>query len=87
MNEKAVFDFLTSNQITYQLFKHQPVFKAEDKPVISDPPGFDTMPGLQSKTLFLKDQKTGAFFLVSVTEQKRVDLKALSILLHSNRFS
>jgi Ala-tRNA(Pro) deacylase len=87
MNEKVVFDFLENNQIKYQLFKHQPVFKAEDKPVLIDSPGIDVIPGLQSKTLFLKDKKTGAFFLVSVPEQKRVDLKALSDLLGCNRFS
>lgn len=87
MNEKVVFDFLNSNNIKYQLFKHQPVFKAEDKPVLIDSPGVDVMPGLQSKTLFMKDKKTGAFFLVSVTEQKRVDLKALSDVLGCNRFS
>lgn len=87
MNEKVVFDFLNSNNINYQLFKHQPVFKAEDKPVLIDSPDIDVMPGLQSKTLFLKDKKTGAFFLVSVPEQKRVDLKALSDLLGCNRFT
>lgn len=87
MNEKVVFDFLNSNNIKYQLFKHQPVFKAEDKPVLIDSPGVDVIPGLQSKTLFLKDKKTGAFFLVSVAEQKKVDLKALSDLLDCNRFT
>ena len=87
MNEKVVFDFLETNQIEYKLFKHQPVFKAEDKPILIDSDGVNTIPGLQSKTLFLKDKKTGAFFLVSVSEQKRVDLKALSEILSCNRFT
>jgi Ala-tRNA(Pro) deacylase len=85
MPEKIIFDFLNNN-IAYKLFKHQPVFKAEDKPVLIDS-DVDTIPGLQSKNLFLKDKKYNSFFLVSVSEDKRVDLKALSDVLGCGRFS
>jgi Ala-tRNA(Pro) deacylase len=87
MKEKIVFDFLRDNNIKYQLFKHQPVFKAEDKPILIDSSGVDTIPGLQSKNLFLKDSKIGLFFLVSVAEDKRVDLKALTDVLGCGRLS
>lgn len=86
MNEQVLFDFLHNNNIEYKLFKHQPVFKAEDKPIL-DSYGIDTIPGLQSKSLFLKDKKNNSFFLVSVIEDKRVDLKALSNVLGCTRFS
>jgi Ala-tRNA(Pro) deacylase len=85
MNEQILFDFLKTHNIKYQLFKHQPVFTCEDKPVLIDS-DVDTIPGLQSKNLFLKDLKND-FFLVSVPQDKRVDLKVLSIVLGCSRFS
>jgi Ala-tRNA(Pro) deacylase len=86
MNEKIVFDFLNANSIAYKLFRHQPVFTVEDKPMLIDS-DVTTIPGLQSKSLFLKDKKCGSFFLVSVSEEKRVDLKALGDALGGKRFS
>ena len=85
MNEQILFDFLRANNIKYQLFRHQQVFTCEDKPVLIDS-DVDTIPGLQSKNLFLKDQKDN-FFLVSVPQEKRVDLKELSKTLGCGRFS
>ena len=85
VSEKIIFDFLNANRIEYELFKHQPVFTTEEKPVLIDS-DVETIPGMHSKTLFLKD-KNGVFFLVSVTEDKRVDLKALSVLLGCGRLS
>ncbi|MFA5075187.1 MAG: YbaK/EbsC family protein [Candidatus Babeliales bacterium] len=86
MNEQILFDFLKNNNIEYKLFKHQPVFKAEDKPVLSENYATKTIPGLQSKNLFLKD-KNNNFFLVSVAEDKKVDLKTLNVILGCGRFS
>ncbi|MCF7799995.1 prolyl-tRNA synthetase associated domain-containing protein [Candidatus Babeliales bacterium] len=86
MNKQILFDFLKNNNIEYKLFKHQPVFKTEDKLIFTQDYGIDTIPGLQSKNLFLKD-KNNKFFLVSVAEDKRVDLKALNIILGCGRFS
>ncbi len=86
MSEKILFDFLDAHNIAYKLFKHQPVFTVEDKPVLIDS-DVDTIPGLQSKSLFLKDKKDGSLFLVSVTEDKRVDLKAFGDVVGGRRFS
>jgi Ala-tRNA(Pro) deacylase len=87
MNESTIFDFLTTNNITYKPFKHQPVFTVEDKPILIDSPDTDKIPGLQTKSLFLKDKKNGSLFLVSVTEDKRVDLKELGNLFGGLRFT
>lgn len=86
MNEKILFDFLDASKIEYQLFKHQPVFTCQDKPVLIDSGGIDTLAGMHSKNLFLRDQKDN-FFLVSVGQEKRVDLNALSKGLGCQRFS
>ncbi|HBL98818.1 TPA: hypothetical protein DDZ86_04210 [Candidatus Dependentiae bacterium] len=87
MNEEILFDFLNTHQIDYKLFKHLPVFTTKDKLVLIDSNDVDTIPGLHSKNLFLKTEKQGTFFLVSVTDEKRVDLKALSKILETSRFS
>jgi Ala-tRNA(Pro) deacylase len=47
----------------------------------------EEVPKPHFKTLFLKDKKNNLFFLVSVIEDKRVDLKALSDVLECGRFS
>jgi Ala-tRNA(Pro) deacylase len=86
MNEQILFDFLKDNHIAYKLFKHQPVFTTEETQELIDS-DVDTIPGMDSKNLFLKDKKSGTFYLVSVTQDKRVDLKALSDVLNCGRFS
>jgi Ala-tRNA(Pro) deacylase len=89
MNESIIFDFLKNHKLQYQLFEHQPVFTCAEIPVITAIDGVATsgsVPGPEFKTLFLKDNKN-KFFLVSVLEDKRVDLKALSDILKCGRFS
>ncbi len=86
MNGKILFDFLDTNKIEYQLFKHQPVFTCQDRPILIDSNNIETLPGMHSKNLFLKDQKDN-FFLVSIGQEKRVDLNALSKELDCPRFS
>lgn len=91
MNETVLFDFLKTHHIEYQLFKHLPVFTTEDKLYSVPEDGSQakelSIPGTHSKNLFLKDTKNKLFFLVSVTEDKRVDLKTLSTVLGYSRFS
>lgn len=89
-NEDVLLNFFKTQNIAYRLFKHQPVFTIHDKPIITEVDGVvvsnESIPEPHFKTLFLKD-KSGTFFLVSVTEEKRVDLNALSKMLGSYRFS
>ena len=91
MNENLLFDFFKKHNISYNLYEHQPVFTVDDKPVVTAIDGVATLSGEvpkpHFKTLFLKDKKNNSFFLVSVIEDKRVDLKALSDVLECGRFS
>lgn len=90
MSENLLFDLFKKHKIEYKLFEHQQVYTCEDKPVITAIDGVATstgsIPEPHFKTLFLQD-KTGKFFLVSVLEDKRVDLKTLSAVLGCGRFS
>ena len=85
MNDEKLFDFFKAHQIEYKLFKHQPLFTTQDQPVLIECE-LDHIPGAASKNLFLKDVN-GVFFLVSVIQDKRVDLNALSKSLACGRFS
>ncbi len=75
--EKILLDFFATHNIAYKLYKHQPLFTCADQPILI---GSDekVMPGINTKNLFLKDKKNKTLYLVSVTQDKRVDLKALS---------
>jgi Ala-tRNA(Pro) deacylase len=85
-----LFNFLDEHNVEYQFFEHQPVFTIDDNPVVTTINGVKILSGKvpppHFKTLFLKDKK-GLFFLVSITEEKHVDFKALSVELGCNRFS
>lgn len=89
LNEKLLFDFFKKHKIEYCLFEHNPVFTSNDKIVITAMNGIATsepIPEPHFKTLFLKDSN-GKFFLVSVFQEKRVDLNALSVALECGRLS
>lgn len=90
MDEKLLLDFFKKHKIAYHLFEHQPVFTINDKPVVTAIDGVaissGTVPQPHFKTLLLRDKKD-TFFLVSVIEDKRVDLNALNIALGCGHFS
>src|SRR5260221_5140706 len=82
MNKKMVLlDFLNANHLHYQLYDHEPIFTVAEGKVLSH-----SISGAHSKNLFLKDKKN-SFWLISVLEDKRVDLKALSTMYGKGRLS
>jgi Ala-tRNA(Pro) deacylase len=58
--------------IEHQTFDHPPVFTCEESQQLCPP-----MPGLKNKNLFLKDEKGKKYFLVSLTQDKQLNLKDL----------
>lgn len=72
MKKQILLSFLAEHQLTYQLYEHEPVFTVEEGKQVSA-----AISGAHSKNLFLKDKK-GNFFLVSILEYKRLDLKTFS---------
>ncbi len=72
MKKKPLIDLLQTHHFGYQIHEHDPIFTVEEGKHVSE-----KIQGAHSKNLFLKDKKKN-YFLVSVLEHKRVDLKALS---------
>jgi len=78
---KTLLAFLAARTIPFQKIEHEAVFTVEESSKL--PP----MPGASTKNLFLRDEKSGAFYLVSVADDKRVDIKALGKLLNAGKLS
>lgn len=72
---------LNANNFGYQLYEHPPVFTVKDAQNAAH------IPGVHVKNLFLRNKKKTAYWLVTVKEEKRVDLMAFGNLLNEGRLS
>ncbi|MEC9382869.1 MAG: prolyl-tRNA synthetase associated domain-containing protein [SAR324 cluster bacterium] len=79
---KDIYDFLEANQVEYERHDHEAVFTVEESKKLSP-----ELEGASTKNLFLRDKKGSRHFLVTVPEDKQVDLKALSGKLDCSRLS
>lgn len=70
MKHQPLIALFEQHAIAYILHEHKPVFTTEEETGIE-------IAGAHSKNLFLRDKKKN-YFLVSVLEHKRVNLKVLS---------
>ena len=77
-----IYEFLDANNVSYERHDHQAVFTEEESKILSP-----ELNGASTKNLFLRDKKGIRHFLVTVLEDKKVDLKALSYVLDSSRLS
>ncbi len=70
--ETEIQKFLEEHGIPFERHEHEPVFTCEDAAL-----HLKGLSGKGSKNLFLRNKKGDKHVLVSVSEEKRVDLKAL----------
>ena len=76
----TIYEFLEANGIPYERHDHPPVFTCDDvNRLIPD------LPGSKTKNLFICDSKGKHHFLVSVPDEKSVDLKSLGLALGVKR--
>jgi Ala-tRNA(Pro) deacylase len=76
------YRFLAQNRIEYERHDHPPVYTVEEASRL-----VPALPAAKTKNLFLRDKKGLRHFLVVVAADKRVDLKALTRVVGSNRLS
>jgi len=62
--------------IRYRHFNHPPVFTMADVALLPE-----RLPGIDTKNLFLRDEKRRRYVLVCVRAETRVDLKQLGVVL------
>jgi Ala-tRNA(Pro) deacylase len=72
-----IYEFLKGHGIAFEKYEHAAVFTCEEVEKLEW-----TLPGANTKNLFLKEKK-GRFFLVVVGHEKSVDLKALEKVLET----
>lgn len=77
-----IYNLLDEKGIPFEKMEHEAVYTMEDM----DKLGI-TQKGTSCKNLFLRDAKGKNHYLVTVPEEKRVDLKILASQVGSTRFS
>ena len=70
MNKQEVYEFLKNKQIWHEITEHGAVFNMEDLSHVQLP-----YPEADAKNLFVRDDKKRNYYLITVTSEKRVDLK------------
>jgi Ala-tRNA(Pro) deacylase len=76
-----IYRYFRNLDISYVKHDHKPVFTVEETEEI-----YNSLPGLKTKNLFLRDKKR-QFFLFSTLANKRIDLKELKEKLDVKKLS
>lgn len=77
-----IYKFLESHDVPYERYDHPAVFTVREAKRLSP-----EMDGASTKNLFLRDKKGTRHILVTVPQDKQVDLKELSSCLGTSRLS
>ena len=80
--KQKVLDFLDKKGIQYEKLEHEVVFTMEEM----DAAGI-TQKGTVCKNMFMRDYKGKNHFLLTVPEEKHVDLRALAEYIGSSKLS
>ena len=70
MTKTDIYEYLTSQEIPYEVTEHKAVFNMDELGTISLP-----YPEWDAKNLFVRDDKKRGYYLITVRGNKRVDLK------------
>ena len=77
-----IYNYLDLNEVSYKRYDHKAVFTVEESKIYSP-----NMNGAATKNLFLRDKNGSRHFLITLPEDKKIDLKILSNKLKSSRLS
>lgn len=70
MNKKEIYRYLKEKNIWHEIIEHEAVYNMEELSKIEIPHS-----GAYGKNLFVRDDKKRNYYLITVKEDKRVDLK------------
>ncbi len=71
MNKQEVYDYLTENNIEFEVTEHKAVYNMAELVDVQFP-----YPEFIAKNLFIRDDKKRNYYLITVKGDKRVDLKS-----------
>lgn len=69
MNKQEVYQFLKDNNVQYEVTEHPAVYNMEEMDNLHLPYPYS------AKNLFVRDDKKANYYLITVKEEKRVNLK------------
>ncbi|MBQ2218151.1 MAG: prolyl-tRNA synthetase associated domain-containing protein [Firmicutes bacterium] len=72
MNKQEIYDFLKQQHIDFEITEHPAVWNMEDVAQLEMP-----HPEADAKNLFVREDETRNYYLITVKGDKRVDLKVL----------
>ena len=70
MNKQEIYEYLSANEIEFEITEHKAVYNMEEMSEIHIP-----YPEADAKNLFVRDDKKRNYYLIVVKGNKRVDLK------------
>lgn len=70
MNKQEIYNFLNQKGIEYEITEHEALYSMDEISDVDLP-----YPEVDSKNLFLRDNKKKNYYLITVKGNKRVDLK------------
>ncbi|MGI6075534.1 MAG: prolyl-tRNA synthetase associated domain-containing protein [Pyramidobacter sp.] len=82
MNKQEVFDMLDTKKIAYEKVEHAPVFTIDEMLALHLP-----HVNAIAKNLFVRDDKKRQYCLITVKEEKRVDLKEFRNRFNTRRLT
>lgn len=77
-DQKSLLQFLEHHHIDFLDYEHPPVYTCEEASRY-----LSSAPGSGSKNLVLRDQKGRRFFFVMTSDDKKVNLKQLGVILNT----
>ena len=81
-NKDDLLSFFGQNQIKFAIHEHSPVYTCGDAAI-----HLKDLPGIGTKNLFLRNKKGDRHYLVSVPDEKIVNLKILSEVIGEGSLS
>lgn len=70
MDKKEIYEFIKEKNIWYEITEHEAVYNMEELSKIEIP-----YPEYDAKNIFVRDDKKRNYYLITVKDNKRVDLK------------
>ena len=82
MNKQEIYDFLKNKNIGYEITEHKAVYNMQDLNNVDLP-----YKNVNGKNLFVRDDKKRNYYLITIKESKKIDLKTFSKNYHTRRLS
>lgn len=82
MNKQEIYELIKKENIWYEITEHEAAFTMEDLAKIDLP-----YKEADAKNIFVRDDKKANYYLITVTSEKRVDLKEFKEKYNTRRLS